>query len=66
MSAPGQLDRTDMKKIGKSLGIAMGAAALAYVGTNVLPMLPAKYGFLSPLLGTLVTAMLKMLQDTSK
>lgn len=66
MSAPGQLDAQDAKKIGKSLLLAMAGAALAYVATDVLPMLPAKYAYLAPFASTLVAVLLKAVQDTGK
>lgn len=66
MSAPGRLDTFDTQKILKGALIAGMGAVLAYIGTDVIPVLPAQYQTTAPLLAILVNIALKLLQDTGK
>lgn len=64
-SAPGRLAAGDWCKIGKGLGIALAGSGLAYLGTEIVPVLPQMgMGWLAPLGAVCINATLKWLSDT--
>lgn len=70
VSAPGQLIKQDWTKIFKGLGIAIGGSLLAYISSEIIPMLQGldlsgAEAIIVAVASTIVNVLLKWVNETN-
>lgn len=65
-SEPFSIGKSDLYKVGKGLGMAIGGSGLAYLGTQVNLLSTTDYAWAIPLASVLLNMAHKWLTDTTQ